>query len=101
MQAIVRRCSEFLDGLPKEKQVELILALQTVTEGKLFVEIDRARLTKRLAHIYEQDGDVRFSVSCCPFIILLLQVQSTFPQPVSCAFADVPAHTDMHEMVRR
>lgn len=58
LQAIVRRCSEFLDGASKEKQIELIKTLQAVTEGKLFVEIDRARLTKRLAHIYEADGKV-------------------------------------------
>ena len=59
MQTIVRRASEFLDSVEsQEKQVELIKTLQSVTEGKLFVEIDRARLTKRLARIYEQDGKV-------------------------------------------
>ena len=55
----MRRCSQFLGGLDsKEKRVELIKALQSVTEGKLFVEIDRARLTKKLALIYEEEGKI-------------------------------------------
>jgi hypothetical protein len=40
----------------KDEQVELIKVLQGVTEGKIFVEIDRARLTKRLAKILEAEN---------------------------------------------
>ena len=59
MQAIVRRASEILDTVTdQQRQVALIKSLQGVSEGKMFVEIDRARLTKRLAHIYERDGRV-------------------------------------------
>ena len=59
VQAVVRRAVEILATIDsQDKQVELIKCLQAVTEGKLFVEIDRARLTRRLAMIYEKDGKV-------------------------------------------
>jgi 26S proteasome regulatory subunit N5 len=59
VQAIVRQATSILDTLEsQEKQIELIKVLQAVTEGKLFVEIDRARLTRRLAMIHETNGDV-------------------------------------------
>ena len=59
VQAVVRRAAEILATIDsQDKQVELIKCLQAVTEGKLFVEIDRARLTRRLAMIYEKDGKV-------------------------------------------
>ena len=43
----------------KDEQVELIKVLQGVTEGKIFVEIDRARLTKRLAGILEGENKIK------------------------------------------
>lgn len=59
LQAIVRQATEILDTVEgRDKQVELIKVLQAVTEGKLVVEIDRARLTRRLAAIHESDGRV-------------------------------------------
>lgn len=39
-----------------EDRKELIKTLQAVTEGKIFVEIERARLTKRLADLYMAEG---------------------------------------------
>ncbi len=32
--------------------------MQSVTEGKIYVEIERARLTKRLARIKEEEGNI-------------------------------------------
>lgn len=58
-QHLVRQAMAYLDSAPdKATRVSLIKALQSVTEGKIFVEIERARLTRRLARIKEADGDV-------------------------------------------
>eukprot|EP00557_Chaetoceros_sp_GSL56_P013635 CAMPEP_0176478302 /NCGR_PEP_ID=MMETSP0200_2-20121128/1113_1 /TAXON_ID=947934 /ORGANISM="Chaetoceros sp., Strain GSL56" /LENGTH=459 /DNA_ID=CAMNT_0017874229 /DNA_START=84 /DNA_END=1463 /DNA_ORIENTATION=+ len=37
---------------------KLVVALRDITEGKMFLEAERARLTRALAMIKEQDGDV-------------------------------------------
>merc|ERR1712188_109742 len=52
---------KMLDGLTENEPVllELIDALRTVTEGKIFVELERARVTKRLAAIKEANGDLK------------------------------------------
>jgi len=59
-QHVVRLALAFADkGAPdKGTRVALLKALQAVTEGKIFVEIERARITRRLARIKEADGDV-------------------------------------------
>ena len=40
-------------------QIDLIKVLRTITEGKIFVENERARLTKTLAEIREKEGDIK------------------------------------------
>mmetsp|Transcript_49037 Transcript_49037/g.110262 ORF Transcript_49037/g.110262 Transcript_49037/m.110262 type:complete len:459 (-) Transcript_49037:195-1571(-) len=47
----------WLEGLDKERKVELIGTLNEVTEGKIFVEVERARLTKMLAKMKEDEGN--------------------------------------------
>eukprot|EP01090_Pellita_catalonica_P013100 TRINITY_DN3032_c0_g1_i2.p1 TRINITY_DN3032_c0_g1~~TRINITY_DN3032_c0_g1_i2.p1 ORF type:complete len:470 (+),score=106.44 TRINITY_DN3032_c0_g1_i2:208-1410(+) len=42
----------------EEKKIELISVLRSITEGKIYVEVERARLTKILADIKEAKGDV-------------------------------------------
>ncbi len=37
---------------------DLVCHAQSVTEGKIYVEIERARLTKRLARIKEEEGSI-------------------------------------------
>merc|ERR1719384_1338315 len=39
----------------KETKLKLINTLISVTEGKMFVEVERARLTRKLAQIKERD----------------------------------------------
>lgn len=57
VQAFVREAISYLDACPDETTtVELIETLRTVTEGKIFVEIERARVTRRLALMHEQQG---------------------------------------------
>lgn len=42
----------------KDVELELIDTLRTVTSGKIYVEVERARLTHRLAKMKETDGKV-------------------------------------------
>lgn len=62
---MVQQCYAWVrDGQLPSKQVELKLieTLRTVTEGKIYVEVERARLTHRLAQMQEADKDV--SAAC-------------------------------------
>lgn len=59
MQAFVRQAMGYIEQTPdKDTMVELIKTLQSVTEGKIYVEIERARLTRRLAKIKEAEGKI-------------------------------------------
>jgi len=56
---MVQECVTYVDQTPdKDTKIKLIDTLRTVTEGKIYVEIERARLTKILADIKEADGDI-------------------------------------------
>lgn len=61
-QAIATMIQEVVKGLenPPDKKmlVETIENIRTVTEGKIFVEIERARVSRQLAHIKEEEGDI-------------------------------------------
>lgn len=61
-QAIVKmiqECATYVDQTPdKETKIKFIETLRTVTEGKIYVENERARLTKILSDIKEADDDV-------------------------------------------
>jgi len=48
----------WLDKLTKERKVELIQTLSEVTEGKIFVEVEKARLTNLLATMKEEEGNI-------------------------------------------
>lgn len=39
-------------------KLELIETLRTITEGKIYVEVERARLTRTLSKIKEDEGKV-------------------------------------------
>lgn len=55
----MRQAIGYFDSTPnKETKVELIKTLQAVTEGKIYVEIERARLTKKLAQIKQDEGKI-------------------------------------------
>lgn len=55
-----------------ETKLKLIDTLRTVTAGKIYVEIERARLTRKLATIKETKGSVDEAAS----ILLELQVET-------------------------
>ena len=42
----------------KEIELKLIETLRTVTKGKIYVEVERARLTHKLSKMQEADGDI-------------------------------------------
>lgn len=56
---MVQKCCEFVSETEdKERKLDLIETLRTVTEGKIYVENERARITSTLAKIHEKDGKI-------------------------------------------
>ncbi|KAJ0772806.1 putative 26S Proteasome non-ATPase regulatory subunit 12/COP9 signalosome complex subunit 4 [Helianthus annuus] len=54
---MVQQAMQYIDQTPDiETKIELIKTLNSVSAGKIFVEIERARLIKRLAKIKEEQG---------------------------------------------
>uniref|UniRef100_A0A8C5R8T0 26S proteasome non-ATPase regulatory subunit 12 n=1 Tax=Leptobrachium leishanense TaxID=445787 RepID=A0A8C5R8T0_9ANUR len=70
---MVQKCCEYVEEITDQpSKLRLIDTLRSVTEGKIYVEIERARLTKTLAVIKEQSGDVTEAAS----ILQELQVET-------------------------
>ncbi|RUS73788.1 hypothetical protein EGW08_018447 [Elysia chlorotica] len=56
---MIQEACTYVDKTPsKEVKLKLIDTLRSVTAGKIYVEIERARLTRTLAKIREDDGDI-------------------------------------------
>ena len=63
----------FLDSAPNlETKLSVIETLRTVTEGKIFVEVERARVTKILSDIKKEQGDLKAATE----ILCELQVET-------------------------
>eukprot|EP01118_Nematostelium_gracile_P000175 TRINITY_DN10169_c0_g2_i1.p1 TRINITY_DN10169_c0_g2~~TRINITY_DN10169_c0_g2_i1.p1 ORF type:complete len:491 (+),score=158.17 TRINITY_DN10169_c0_g2_i1:157-1473(+) len=60
VQDFVQEAMTYLDdnSSPKDKRMELLDTLRTITEGKMYVEIERARLTRILAAEREREGKI-------------------------------------------
>uniref|UniRef100_A0A7S2RAT1 PCI domain-containing protein n=1 Tax=Rhizochromulina marina TaxID=1034831 RepID=A0A7S2RAT1_9STRA len=59
VMAVVNLCMGWIDTTPdKATKVDLLVALREVTDGKIYVEAERARITRQLAEIKEADGDI-------------------------------------------
>jgi 26S proteasome regulatory subunit N5 len=57
---MVQTVMTFIDDTPDlETKLSVIETLRTVTEGKIFVEVERARVTKILSDIKKQQGDLK------------------------------------------
>ncbi|TYI85883.1 hypothetical protein E1A91_D04G027300v1 [Gossypium mustelinum] len=55
--AMVQQAMQYIDETPDlETRIELIKTLNSVSAGKIYVEIERARLIKKLAKIKEEQG---------------------------------------------
>ncbi|KAJ3108807.1 Dynein heavy chain 7, axonemal [Phlyctochytrium bullatum] len=56
---MIQEAMSFLDKLPDmPTKLQLIDTLRTVTDGKIFVEVERARLTRILSRIRENEGKI-------------------------------------------
>jgi len=56
---MVQKCCEYIDKTPdKETKLKLMDTLRTVTAGKIYVEVERARLTHKLSLMKEAEGDI-------------------------------------------
>ncbi|KAI4191964.1 MAG: hypothetical protein LQ346_004546 [Caloplaca aetnensis] len=63
----------FIDEAPtQEKKLSVIETLRTVTEGKIFVEVERARVTRILSNIKKEQGDLNAAAD----ILCELQVET-------------------------
>ena len=53
-------CTWIFDGsiTAKDEELRLIETLRTVPAGKIYVEVERARLTHKLAKMHEKAGDM-------------------------------------------
>lgn len=70
---MVQTVMGFLDDTPDLKtKLTVIETLRTVTEGKIFVEVERARVTKILSDIKKDQGDVKAATE----ILCELQVET-------------------------
>ncbi|XP_065335294.1 26S proteasome non-ATPase regulatory subunit 12 [Cloeon dipterum] len=70
---MVQKCVEYVDKTPdKPTMIKLIDTLRTVTEGKIYVEVERARLTHKLARMREDEGEISKAAD----IIQELQVET-------------------------
>jgi 26S proteasome regulatory subunit N5 len=59
VQEMVRQCMGYTDSAPDQPtKSEFIKTLQALTEGKIYVEIERARLTRQLAQMKELEGNI-------------------------------------------
>ncbi|XP_054807374.1 26S proteasome non-ATPase regulatory subunit 12 homolog A-like [Prosopis cineraria] len=57
--AMVQQAMQYIDETPDlDTRIELIKTLNSVSAGKIYVEIERARLIKKLAKIKEQQGHI-------------------------------------------
>ncbi|CAK1547135.1 unnamed protein product [Leptosia nina] len=70
---MVQECYTYVNKTPdKETKIKLIETLRTITEGKIYVEVERARLTHILAMIREEEKNVAEAAK----IIQELQVET-------------------------
>lgn len=70
---LIQECCTFVDQIQdKETKLAFIETLRTVTAGKIYVEVERARLTHTLSQIKEADGNLDEAAS----IMQELQVET-------------------------
>lgn len=70
---MVQECYLYVEQAPdKDTMIKLIDTLRQVTEGKIYVEVERARLTHKLAKIREEEGNIEEAAN----IIQELQVET-------------------------
>ncbi|KAL1536664.1 26S proteasome non-ATPase regulatory subunit 12 A, variant 3 [Salvia divinorum] len=59
VQSMVQQAMQYIDQTPDiDTKIELIKTLNSVSAGKIYVEIERARLIKKLAKMKEEQGHI-------------------------------------------
>jgi 26S proteasome regulatory subunit N5 len=58
VKKMVQKAMDLLDEIERDEKMKLIDTLLKITEGKIFVEKQRARLSLMLAHIRESEGKI-------------------------------------------
>ncbi|CCH44575.1 26S proteasome regulatory subunit [Wickerhamomyces ciferrii] len=59
VQAFIQQAIEYLDKTGnQDTKIEIIDTIRTVTENKIFVEVERARVTRELSHIRRKEGKI-------------------------------------------
>lgn len=59
IQVVVQEAMNFIEETPdKETKIALIETLRTVSAGKMYAELELARMTRILADMKEKDGDI-------------------------------------------
>jgi 26S proteasome regulatory subunit N5 len=59
IQAIIKRAYEFVDETPSDEvKLSLLETLRQVSDGKIYVELERARMTRQLAEMEEKAGNL-------------------------------------------
>uniref|UniRef100_A0A915ASH6 PCI domain-containing protein n=1 Tax=Parascaris univalens TaxID=6257 RepID=A0A915ASH6_PARUN len=70
---MVRDCCDMIEQMPNEQvKSKLIETLRNVTAGKIYVEVERARLTSRLVKKFEAEGKIDEAAA----MLLELQVET-------------------------
>lgn len=75
IQYMVQRIMKHLEddkNIALETKIKAIESIRTVTENKIFVEVERARVTRELAHIRRQQGKIEEAAD----ILCELQVET-------------------------
>ncbi|KAL8293413.1 hypothetical protein RQP46_000114 [Phenoliferia psychrophenolica] len=57
-QKMVEEAMTYFEGIEEARKLELITTLREVTEGKIYLEVPRARVTRMLSAIKESEGDI-------------------------------------------
>lgn len=57
--AMIRACMEYLKFIEKESRVLFIQDLRDISKGKIYLEVERSRLTKDLADLKESEGFIK------------------------------------------
>jgi 26S proteasome regulatory subunit N5 len=55
---MIQHAISLLDTVDLKTKLELIDTLRTVMDGKIFVEVERARLTRVLSKLKEEKGEI-------------------------------------------
>ncbi|KRZ71598.1 26S proteasome non-ATPase regulatory subunit 12 [Trichinella papuae] len=76
---MVRACVDSMPSVAcKTAKLKLIETLRKTTEGKIYVEVERARLTHMLSKMKEEDGDIDGAVKVLLELQVLLKKKKTY-----------------------